>query len=179
MKFLDGIPDYVIHWENYDRLYYEQDYEGMIRLQKDYLQHHTGNPRDELMLADAYGYAGKHKLALKILKRLHRFNPYDSEYVEALVECLKKCRINPRTFKWRRKVLFFEGREETVGWCYTWLEKKGEAEKLCDLYMEMWNIGYIGFDVAGLEEILGDDPRFELSESSLKDEVAITLNQWK
>lgn len=104
----NSVPAYIVHWEAYDRLYYTGQFDALIKLQAAYVKRNPENHREKLLLSDAYNYAGKHRKALKILTKLHKNNPYDTEYVTALAECLVKLKINPNMYPWRRNVLIFD-----------------------------------------------------------------------
>lgn len=178
MKFINGVPDYVLHWEAYDQLYYKGEFEALIVLQKKYVKQHPGNYREKLLLADAYSYAGKYGVALKILKRLHKFNPYDTEFTHAIVECLYKLEKDPKTFKWEREVIIFEGKAETTDWCYAYLSKEGASDDAYNMLFEMEVAGYARFEEDALINFLKSDCRFRVHEIEDEDYPVIELSEW-
>lgn len=177
-KMMSGVPDYVIHWENYDQLYYKGDYTKLIELQKAYVKKHPADTREKLLLADAYNYAGRHKSALKILKRLHRFDPYDTEITHTLVECLDKLAIDPKTFKWLRNVQIFDGSKATKDWCYAYLKEQGVSDDAFNIHYEMSEAGYTRFDEDGLLNLLREDERFRIHDVQGEVYPVIELSEW-
>ena len=178
MTFVNGVPDYVIHWEAYDKLYYKGDFEGLIELQKNYVKKHPADFREKLLLADAYSYAGKYEVALKILKKLHRLNPYDTEFTHAIVACLDHLGKDPRNFEWRRQVIIFEGGTETRDWCYNYLKKEGVSDDAFNMLFEMEVAGYARFEEEALITYLKADQRFRVHESEDEDYPIIELREW-
>lgn len=159
---MNKVPEHILHWESYDKLYYRGEYEALIALQKAYVKNHPENIRERLILADAYGYAGQHQAALKILKKLHKISPYDAEFTHALVECLDKLKEDPKEFSWRRAVVIFESADETQEWCYKYLLSKGPSQDAFNLLFEMEVAGYVRFDEEQLIEYLSADERFRI-----------------
>lgn len=178
MTIINGVPEYVLHWEAYDKLYYKGEFKALIELQKKYVKKHPEDFREKLLLADAYSYAGQYGVALKILKKLHKFNPYDTEFTHAIVECLDKLEKDPKSFDWRRKVIIFEGKSETTDWCYTYLQKEGVSDDAFNLLFEMEVAGYARFEEEELIDILKADSRFRVHESEDEDYPIIELKEW-
>lgn len=173
------IPAYIKHWEAYDDLYYKGEFEALVRLQKDYVKNRPDDCRELLLLADAYCYAGRYRAALKILKRLHVFDPYNSEYVQALVECLDGLKIDPMTFKWRRPIELFEDGKSACDWVQRYLQRSGVSDDACNLYVEMDSTGYARFDIEAFIEFLKADERFRVHEGSLEDATIVELSAWR
>lgn len=178
MKITNGVPDYVLHWEAYDNLYYKGDFLALIKLQKDYLRKNPSNPREKLMLADAYVYATQYQQAMKILKSLHKFDPQDTEFTHALVECLDKMGKNPKDYPFRRKVPIFESQQETADWCYNYLKHEGLSNDPFNLLFEMEVAGYVRFEEEQLVAYLQQDKRFNVHEIEGEDYPAIELSEW-
>lgn len=177
-KMVNGVPEYVIHWEKYDKLYYQGNFDQLIQLQKAYVKKHPEDFREKLLLADAYSYAGKYRSALKILKRLHRFNPYDTEFTHALVECLDHLNLDPKSFQWSREVPVFEDNPATLDWCYNYLRKEGVSDDAFNMLFEMESIGYARFDEVGLIKLLRKDDRFRVHELKDEEYPLIELTEW-
>lgn len=150
------------HWELHDQLYREHDYESLIALQLAYIEAHPGNPRDFLFLADAYGYAGYHTKAMKVLKKLHKSDPWDFEYVQAMVECLLSLDKDPEAFNWRRPVTIIVNRDQGLNWCISYLKERGDHQEIFDVYCAMEDEGYVAFDLEAFESYLSTDSRFIL-----------------
>ena len=178
MKMINGVPDYILHWEAYDNLYYKGEFLALIKLQKAYISDNPGNPREKLMLADAYKYAGQLGQALKILKGLHKFDPDDTEFTHALIECLDAMEMDPKDYPFRRKVLIFEGAEESTTWCYNYLKKEGVPSDVFNLLFEMEVEGYVRFEEDDLKAFLAQDGRFKVDELKESEYPSVALKAW-
>lgn len=179
MKFINGVPDYVLHWEAYDHLHYKGEFEALIEMQKLYVKKHPDQIREKLMLADAYGYAGKHLQALKILKRLHRYDPYDFEFTHAIIECLDKLGKNPKLYDWKREVIIFDTSEEATQWCYTYMQREGVSDNTLHLFLEMDVTGFTRFDEDELLDFLKEDARFMIHEGEDMVDSVVELREWQ
>lgn len=178
MKMINGVPDYIVHWEAYDKLYYKGDFLALIKLQKDYVRNNPSNPREKLMLADAYSYATQYQAALKILKSLHKFDPHDTEFTHALVECLDKMGRDPKTYSFRRPVTIFDDQKVSADWCYDYLKHEGISDDAFNLLYEMEIAGYVRFEEDKLVEHLQQDQRFRVNVVEGEDYPVIELSEW-
>lgn len=84
------IPDFIVHWEKYNHLYYTGEYVELIEYQKNYVEQHPSSDTERLLLADAYMYHLDYENALTILNELSEKNQDDKEIHETLIKCLEK-----------------------------------------------------------------------------------------
>lgn len=172
--FINGTPLFVLHYDNFDRLKSQGKFEELIQLQKSYAKH-SNNERDVLILADAYGYAGDHKNQLKTLKKLHHYNPYDSEVTNAVADCLDQMGKIPEKFNWLRPVTIFRGGDETIDWCIKHLQKEKCSDSFFNLYIEMWVDGCIRIEEEDVLALLEADERFHLEAYDCDDGPMVRL----
>ena len=167
-----NVPEYILHWEEFDRLYYKGDYKQLILSQKEYIKQHPEDDRERLLLADAYMYDGQDKRALKILSNLHKKYPFDIEYMHTLSECLYKLKRDPNTYDWKRKVIIFDNNQKCSDFCYEYIKSNGSECSFTLLY-EMEEGGYSKYDTEALELILSNDERF--SSETMDDESIFSI----
>ncbi len=172
-----NVPEYILHWEEFDRLYYKGDYKALIEMQVAYVKKHSDDLREELLLADAYGYDEQHDKALKILEHLHAIQPYDQEITQALAECLVKLDVKPKSYQWKREVLMFDNAETVTNWCFKYLKEIGKASDTFNLMYEMETIGYVSMEDEKLTEYLKEDGRFMVSSTEDSDYPTVMIKQ--
>ncbi len=73
MTFINGVPEYVLHWETYDRLYYKGEFEKSERIFEKLLIIEPENIEMLSALAASYFKNGKNKKAKETAERIEAF----------------------------------------------------------------------------------------------------------
>jgi len=150
-------------WEADSELLNNKQYDKLVDLRERSVKAHPDDIHLIIDLCEAYCLSGEYQKSLDMLQRVYN-NGFDNieEIQYKILDSLKALGKDRGDFRWKQQPAILSLDDITREMCFDLVKNKRKGLSPTDLYIDLYNKGYMDFGMIELIEFLKLDPRFDV-----------------